>query len=223
MILLSEVIDSKEIKTTLEENTDAFGTKKKNIFIQGPFIVAETRNANNRIYSRDSIIREVNDFTANKIQKNRAGGELNHPDTPTVNLERISHYITELKAHDNVWYGKAKLANTPKGKIAQVLLKDGYQFGVSTRGLGEVSDDGEVCEDYKLITVDLVSDPSAREAYMEGVMENKQYIIKNGVIFEAPMKKLVKRVSRLPVRKSRRNEYIGEAISEFMDSLIERV
>jgi hypothetical protein len=215
--LISEIIAPEKTKIIIEENEE---TGAKSTFITGPFIVAEERNKNGRVYSRNSIEREVNSFINNKISKNRAGGELNHPDTPIVDLERISHYITELRQDDNVWYGKAKLSSAPKGLVAQALVNDGYQLGVSTRGLGQVAEDGEVSEDYRLITVDLVSDPSAPGAFMEAINENRQYIIsENGAIMEVPLNNLKRAVEVLPVKQSIRDTVVAEAISNFIKEI----
>ena len=193
------------------------GEPVKCCYISGPFIVAEDRNKNGRIYKSPVIEREVKLFTEEKINNNRAGGELNHPESPVVNLDRISHYITGFRREGNVWLGKAKIANTPMGTIAQTLIKDGYQLGVSTRGLGDVTDDGEVQENFKLVTVDLVSEPSAHSAFVEGVMENKNYIIKNGSIYEDAVNKLQKKVRKMP--KSRRDEYVAEAVIAFIKDM----
>lgn len=216
--LLAEIVDPKDLKAHVLEEANSMGEIAKSYYISGPFIVSEIRNKNNRIYKRPVIEREVASFTNDKIRNNRAGGELNHPDSPVINLDRISHYITELRNNGNVWVGKAKLATTPVGMVAQCLLNDGFQFGVSTRGLGDVADDGEVSDDFKLITIDLVSDPSAPDAWVNGVYENKEWLVnENGAVFEAPVKQLNKKFSRIPKKDAER--YLVEAVKDFIKSL----
>lgn len=216
--LLSEVVDPKLLKAEAIMESDGMGNQVKSYWLRGPFMVSEERNKNGRIYKKQSIEREVQSFTNEKIKNNRAGGELNHPESPTVNLDRISHYIKELTCEGNVFYGKAKLANTPMGLVAQTLVKDGYQLGVSSRGLGDVAEDGEVSDDFKLITVDLVSEPSAPGAFVDALYENRKWLIdKNGEFFEAPVKKLEKRFKT--VSKHDANKYLAEAIKEFIDAI----
>lgn len=217
MKLLSESIDSSFMKTELIE--EDFGEQKiKSWYIHGPFIMTEERNKNGRIYKKNAMEREVKLFTEEKIKKNHAAGELNHPESPIVNLDRISHYIKELRCDGNNYYGKAKLANTPMGLIAQTLIKDGYQLGVSTRGLGTVAEDGEVSEDFKLLAIDLVSDPSAHNAFVQSIYENKNYLINTkGEIFEEPIKKLETHMKSLP--KKDVDKYLFEAINNFIRGL----
>ena len=218
MKLLIENIDSQNLKSQILEEDDQFGEKVKNCYITGPFIVTEQRNKNGRVYDSDGMEREVNKYLTEKVKLNRAGGELNHPDSPIINLERISHYITELKREGNVWVGKAKIANTPMGTIAKSLIKDGYQLGVSTRGLGEVSEDGTVGNNYMLVTVDLVSEPSNRDAYVNAINESKSYVVDSkGLITEKKIEAFDKKLENLPLKG--REEYITEAITNFIKSL----
>lgn len=217
MRLLNERIDPKDLKTQVLEEDDAFGTITKSCYIIGPFMVAEERNKNGRIYKESSVEREVGKFLTEKIKQNRAAGELDHPESPNINLDRISHYITDLQKEGNVVYGKAKLANTPMGKIAQTLVKDGFKLGVSSRALGTVSDDGEVSEDFCLITVDLVSDPSAPGALVNAIYENKEYIMENGKIFEKAIETLTKTLNKIPNKNQ--NLHLTLAIKSFINSL----
>jgi len=220
--LITETISPKNLKYSVLNEEDQFGETQKNYYIYGPFIVSEERNQNGRIYKENVIEREVNKFMSEKVKHNRAGagGELNHPDSPIVNLERISHYIRDLQQEGNVWLGKAQIANTPMGAIAKALLKDGYSLGVSTRGLGQVADDGEVGEDYNLITVDLVSEPSAHDAYMQSIFENKEFIIQeSGLIVEKPLEEMKKAVEVMSVKKEIREEQVVAAINDFINTL----
>ncbi len=216
--LLSEIMDPKLLKAETIMESDGTGAQSKSIYLAGPFMVSEQRNKNGRVYKKNVIEREVQSFTSDKIKNNRAGGELNHPESPTVNLDRISHYIKELRCEGDVFYGKAKLANTPMGLVAQTLVKDGYQLGVSSRGLGDVAEDGEVSEDFKLITVDIVADPSAPGAFMEALYENRKWLMnEKGEVFEAPVKGLEKRFKKIP--KDNAQLYLIEAIQEFIKEI----
>lgn len=217
MRLLTERIDPNDLKTQVIEEVDSFGTSAKSCYIIGPFIVAEQRNRNGRIYKENSVEREVGKFLTEKVKQNRAAGELDHPESPNINLDRISHYITDLQKEGNVVYGKAKLANTPMGKIAQTLISDGFKLGVSSRALGTVSDDGEVSDDFCLITVDLVSDPSAPGALVNAIYENKEYIMENGKIFEKAINEFDKNLSRVP--KKDKELHLALAIKSFINSL----
>lgn len=217
MRLLTERIDPMDLKAQIIEEVDSFGSAAKSCYIIGPFMVAEQRNKNGRIYKESSVEREVGKFLTEKIKQNRAAGELDHPESPNINLDRISHYITDLQKEGNIVYGKAKLANTPMGKIAQTLVSDGFKLGVSSRALGTVSDDGEVSDDFCLITVDLVSDPSAPGALVNAIYENKEYIMENGKIFEKSIEILDKNLSKLPSKN--KDLHLTLAIKSFMNSL----
>jgi len=215
MKLLWEQIDSSNFET---EFLTEGGTGRKSLFIKGPFIVAEQKNKNGRVYSADLCEREVKKFINEKVSKNMAGGELNHPQSPEVNPERISHYITELERVGNIWVGKAKVSSAPMGKIVQSLIEDGYKLGVSTRGLGTVKPDGMVNEDFRMITVDVVGNPSAPGAFVDPIMENKEWIIReDGKIVEGTAQaysKLEEKLKTLP--KSDVEAYLNKAIKQFL-------
>lgn len=177
--LLSEVIDSGSL-TYLTEDRDS-GKKYK---IAGPFLQADSKNRNGRIYPKPMLESQTSRFQE-KIDKKRAFGELDHPPTPTVCLKNASHMITELKWDGAICYGVAEILDeTPMGAIAKAIIKAGAQLGVSSRGVGSLNN-GMVGEDFKLITVDIVSDPSAQSAYVEGIYEGAEYIIKDDVVIEA--------------------------------------
>jgi len=188
MKLLREYVSFQDIKLISEDVEGSEG--KKNYFLKGPFLEANVKNRNGRKYMQETLEREVKDFNETKIKTHRSMGELDHPPEPTINLDRISHIITELTMDGNVGYGVAKLLNTPMGNIAKALVDDGIQLGMSTRGVGTLDGD-MVKDDYKLITVDIVADPSAPTAFVEGVLENREYIVgENGEIVEAAVQKL---------------------------------
>lgn len=212
MKLLTEMISFDKLEL-IKEN-DAEG--KKIFRLKGPFLEASIKNKNGRIYSKEILVREVNDFCESKIKKNRSMGELDHPENPTVNLERVSHIIESLEMKDNVGFGVAKLIDTPMGRIAKTLVDEGIIVGMSTRGVGTL--DGEtVKEDYKLITVDIVADPSAPNCFVEGVLENKEYIMQGDRIVEIAVQNLQKKVEKKYNPNSMSNhvlDYMMEFIQE---------
>lgn len=175
MKLISEVTESVEI--LLEENSSG----NKSLYIHGPFMMYDKPNRNNRVYPRSIMEKELNRYITESVKKNRAYGELNHPQGPSINLDRVSHLIEHLDLQkDGVIYGKAKILKTPTGDIVKGLLEGGASIGVSTRGLGSLKEVQnnlmEVQNDFRLVTAaDIVADPSAHIAYVEGIMENFDY------------------------------------------------
>ena len=174
----------KEINETvnyLTEDSDG----KKSLFIEGPFLVAETKNRNGRLYEFNTMKKEVARYTESYINKQRAFGELGHPETPTINLDRVSHMIVGLREEGNTWIGKAKILDTPMGNIARSLIEGGAQLGVSSRGMGSlknVNGVNVVQPDFYLATAaDIVADPSAPGAFVQGIMEGKEWMLVNGV------------------------------------------
>lgn len=181
MKLITESIQ--DVKVIAEEKAGV-----KTLYIQGPFLVAETKNKNGRFYPVDTMKREVDRYNEEYIVKNRAFGELGHPDSPSINLDRVSHLITNLKQEGNQWVGKAKILETPMGKIAKSLMEGGAMLGVSSRGMGslkEVNGTNVVQDDYYLATAaDIVADPSAPGAFVSGIMEGKEWVWDNGKVKE---------------------------------------
>jgi hypothetical protein len=158
---------------------------KKALYIEGPFLQSEVVNRNGRKYMKESMAREVNRYTEEYINKNRAFGELGHPDTPSINLDRVSHLVVGLRQEGNDWIGKAKILETPMGNIVRSLLEGGAQIGVSSRGMGSlknVNGINVVQDDFHLATAaDIVADPSAPNAFVQGIMEGKEWMLVNGV------------------------------------------
>jgi len=156
----------------------------KNVFIEGIFAQADTKNKNKRIYGKSIMEREVNKYKE-LIEQKRSLGELGHPDNPSINLHQVSHLITSLHMEGNNVIGRAKILETPMGIIAKNLIENGVQLGVSTRGLGslKMNSEGvnEVQDDFHLATVDIVADPSAPDAFVQGIMESAEWILENGV------------------------------------------
>ena len=181
MKLISEEISNAEY--IVEE-----ANGNKNYKIRGIFLQSDLRNRNGRVYPKDILDKEVKRYNAEFINKKRAFGELGHPDGQTVNLERVSHMITKLYPDGANFIGEAKIMNTPYGKIVKGLIDEGAQLGVSSRGMGSLEQRGGanyVKDDFYLATAaDIVADPSAPDAFVEGIMENKEWIWNNGVLVE---------------------------------------
>ena len=157
----------------------------KALFIEGPFLVTERKNRNGRMYKEETMRKEVHRYTEEYINKNRAFGELGHPDTPSINLDRVSHMIVSLRQEGNDWIGKAKILETPMGNIARSLIEGGAQLGVSSRGMGSlksINGVNIVQDDFYLATAaDIVADPSAPGAFVQGIMEGKEWMLVDGV------------------------------------------
>jgi hypothetical protein len=198
MYLITETIDN-PLRVLSEEKEG-----KKNLFIEGVFMQAEQQNKNGRIYPRNVLVNEVARYNQSYIKENRALGELGHPEGPTVNLERVSHIITNLKENGNDVVGKAKILGTPYGKIVENLIDSGVKLGVSSRGMGslkQINGVNMVQEDFMLAAVDIVADPSAPNAFVNGIMEGKQWVWENGVLKEQDIANWRKQIKKTPSRK----------------------
>ena len=186
----------KLIRETIEEVkylTEGEGGEKA-LHIQGPFLVSEKQNKNGRVYPKHILRKEVDRYMKEFVKTKRAFGELGHPETPTINLDRVSHMIVDLTEDGDSWIGKAKILDTPMGKIAKNLIEGGAQLGVSSRGMGSLkSIDGinYVQPDYYLATAaDLVADPSAPGAFVQGIMENREWVWDNGIVKEVEINEM---------------------------------
>ena len=160
---------------------------QKEYFIEGIFMQAEQKNRNGRVYPRETLMKEAKRYDTEYVQKNRAMGELGHPQGPTVNLDRVSHLVENLSQDGNNIVGRAKILETPMGKIVKNLMDGGVRLGVSTRGMGSLKQKNgvnEVQKDFMLSAVDIVADPSAPDAFVDGVMEGKAWVWENGVLKE---------------------------------------
>ena len=173
---------------------------KKNYFIEGIFLQAELKNRNNRMYPLKTLSKEVAKYDENYIQKGRALGELGHPDGPSINLDRVSHKIMSLKEDGNNFIGRAKLLDTPMGKVAKSLLDEGVKLGVSSRGMGSIRKEENcnvVMDDFMLATAaDIVADPSAPDAFVDGIMEGKEWVWDNGVLKESAVADIKKEIDQ---------------------------
>ena len=189
--LFSEAVENVEFITEAKENGG------KNYKIRGIFMQADVKNRNGRVYPLDILEKEVTKYNKNFIKENRAFGELGHPEGPTVNLERVSHMITELHPDGKNFIGEAKIMDTPMGKIVKNLMDEGAKLGVSSRGMGSLdSKNGAnyVRDDFYLATAaDIVADPSAPNAFVEGIMEGKEWVWNNGSLVEAHVADLKKK------------------------------
>ena len=195
MKLITETIDNVKYLTEATENG------KKKLFIEGTFLVGEQVNKNNRMYKMDTLRREVERYTEEFIDTNRALGELGHPDTPSINLERVSHKIVSLKEDGNTVYGKALILETPYGQIVKNFIDNDIQVGVSSRALGSLTQTREgynlVQDDLRLATAaDIVADPSAPGAFVNGIMENKEWMMVDGKFVEADHNRFKKTIHR---------------------------
>ena len=186
MKLITETIENVEVIT------EGKGDDKK-LYIEGVFLQSEIKNRNGRMYPFSVLEKEVQRYNEEYVKTSRALGELGHPDGPTVNLDRVSHRITSLRAEGNNFIGKAQILSTPNGNIAKALLEEGVKLGVSSRGMGSIDkreDCGVVMDDFMLATAaDIVADPSAPDAFVNGIMEGKEWAWDNGILKETKVAK----------------------------------
>ena len=198
MKLITEVFQDVQY---LEEKKEAGGS---NLYIEAIFMQSDKQNKNGRMYPLGILVNEVTRYNNEYIKQNRALGELGHPEGPSVNLERVSHMLTSLKESGNDVIGKAKILGTPYGKIVENLIDSGVKLGVSSRGMGSLKEiDGinMVQEDFMLAAVDIVADPSAPNAFVNGIMEGKQWVWDNGVLKEQHVNYWKKKIQNTPSRK----------------------
>ena len=196
---------------------------KKNLFIEGVFLQGNIKNRNGRMYPMETLRREVSRYNENHVAAGRALGELGHPEGPTVNLDRVSHKIVSLKESGSNFIGKAKILNTPMGKIAESLISEGVKLGVSSRGVGslKMTREGysEVGEDFMLATAaDIVADPSAPDAFVSGIMEGKDWVWDGGILREKFAQKTYKQINTLTDQK-RLDEQKLNLFNDFLNSL----
>ena len=196
---------------------------RKSMFIEGIFLQGEMQNRNGRMYPMGVLRKEVQRYNENHIQAGRALGELGHPDGPTVNLDRVSHKIVSLKESGTNFIGKAKILSTPMGKIAESLIGEGVKLGVSSRGIGSLKSTREgvniVGDDFMLSTAaDIVADPSAPDAFVEGIMEGKEWIWDGGILREQMASKTYKQINTLVTAKQL-DEQKAKLFSDFLNNL----
>ena len=215
MKLITETIEDIEVLT--EANTKG----GKDYKIRGVFMQADIKNRNGRVYPVATLSKEVARYTTEYIMKRRAFGELGHPDGPTVNLERVSHMITSLKPEGKNFIGEAKVMDTPYGKIVKNLIDEGAQLGVSSRGMGSIQSSSQgnvVGKDFYLATAaDIVADPSAPDAFVEGIMEGKEWVWENGVIQSKSIEEYKSEIER--ARRTELAEVKSKVFKDFVSKL----
>ena len=215
--LLIETGAQSDFQYIVEEGREG---EPSRVYIEGPYMVAEKVNKNKRYYVKEEMAKEVERYTTEMIGNQRAMGELNHPSTAEVDLERACHIVTELKNNGNEWMGKSKVLSTPCGKIVENLIRDGVKVGMSTRSLGKlIEETGGInrVKDMKLVAIDCVADPSYSGAFVDGILESKQWICdKNGNFCEL-YETFENKISDLPRKDS--NKTIKEALGAFFKSL----
>ena len=214
MKLITETIEDVQILT---EETNG----KKDYKIKGVFMQADIKNRNGRIYPVETLAKEVRRYTKEFIEKKRAFGELGHPDGPTVNLERVSHMITSLKPEGKNFIGEAKVMDTPYGKIVKNLIDEGAVLGVSSRGMGSIQQQGGrnlVGKDFYLATAaDIVADPSAPDAFVEGIMEGKEWVWDNGVLKSVTVEQYKSEIEK--AKRTELSEKKSKIFADFMSKL----
>jgi len=216
MKLITEEIN--KVEFIVEESNG-----KRSCFIEGNFLQGNIKNRNGRVYRTETLARDVARYNEQYVQKGRALGELGHPDGPTVNLDRVSHKIVSLRQEGNNFIGKAKLLDTPMGNIAKNLIDEGVILGVSSRGVGSISETKQgyklVGEDFMLATAaDIVADPSAPDAFVQGIMEGKEWVFVNGLLKESDIKSAQSTIDKLVVTRELEEKKI-QLFHEFLSNL----
>jgi len=216
MKLIREEIE--QVEVIVEERNG-----KKAMFIEGIFLQGDLKNRNGRMYPMNVLRKEVERYNENNVQSGRALGELGHPEGPTVNLDRVSHKIVSLKESGSNFIGKAKILSTPMGKIAESLISEGVKLGVSSRGIGSLRSTREgvnvVGDDFMLSTAaDIVADPSAPDAFVEGIMEGKEWVWDGGILREATARKTYKQINTL-VTQGQLDEKKLDLFNNFLNNL----
>jgi len=205
-----------EVKYLIEEQNR---NSPSNLFIKGPFLMANEANRNKRVYPLEEMVKEVSRYDREMIRQNRATGELNHPQSPEINLERACHMVTELTQDGNIFNGKSKILSTPVGQVVRSLIMDGVKLGVSSRALGKLDKDGSFnrVSYFRLVAVDVVADPSVPTAFVNGILESKQWVLMDNGEFEPVYENFERKISNLP--KINKDQYLKEQIISFINSL----
>ena len=218
MKLICEV--NEEIETLVEAKGEG---SNKDYYIKGVFLQAEQKNRNGRIYPMETMAKEVDRYSKQYVDTNRAFGELGHPDGPTINLERVSHMIKELKQDGPNFVGKAKVMETPYGKIVKNLIDEGAKLGVSSRGMGSLKTAGGaqvVQSDFHLATAgDIVADPSAPMAFVEGIMEGREWVWDNGILKEAEVQEIKNNIVKEFAKKTKDESVFVSSFERFLSKL----
>ena len=216
MKLIREEIEN--VKVLTEEKNG-----KKSLYIEGVFLQGNIKNRNGRMYPMETLRREVGRYNENHVQSGRALGELGHPDGPTVNLDRVSHKIVSLRESGSNFIGKAKILSTPMGKIASNLLDEGVKLGVSSRGIGSLKATREgvniVGDDFMLATAaDIVADPSAPDAFVEGIMEGKEWVWEGSILRERKAEEIKTAIDTLTVQRQLEEKKL-DLFNDFLNNI----
>jgi hypothetical protein len=205
-----------ELKYLVEEQNR---NSPSSMYIKGPFLLAAEANRNKRIYPLEEMVKEVTRYDKEMIKAKRSTGELNHPSSPEVNLERACHMVTDLTQNGNVFEGKSKVLSTPMGQIVRSLVMDGVKLGVSSRALGRVDQKDGIghVSDFRLVAIDVVADPSVPTAFVNGILESKQWVLKDNGQLEEFYEKFEKNISNLPLKN--KDAYLREQFITFINQL----
>jgi hypothetical protein len=206
-----------EVKYVIEEKNR---NSPSSMFLQGPFLMANEANKNKRIYPLDEMKKEVDRYVSEMVNNQRATGELNHPQTPDINLERVCHLVTEMRQNGNIFDGKSKILSNPMGLLVRSLILDGVKLGVSSRSLGRLEPDKNGVNrvaDFKLVAVDVVADPSVPTAFVNGILESKQWILGDRGEFEPFFERFENSIESLPNKN--KEVYLKEQILLFINAL----
>jgi hypothetical protein len=215
--LVVEKPDANDEFEYIEEEVDR--NSPSNLYIKGPYMMAEDVNRNNRMYPLDELVREAKRYNEEMVIPGRAMGELNHPTTADVDLERACHMVTELTQDGNVFYGKSKVLSTPCGQIVRSLINDGVKVGMSSRALGTLEEGSEhnVVKNMKLVAVDCVADPSYPKAFVNGILESKQWVMVDNDKYEEVYENFERSLQRLP--KKEIDSFLRDRILSFIKSI----
>ena len=216
-LIVETPADNNEFEYIVEEKN---ANEPRNFYIKGPYMMAEGANRNKRIYSLHEMQTEVNRYTTEMIKTGRSMGELNHPTTADVDLGRACHLVTEFTQDGNIFYGKSKVLSTPTGLIVRSLISDGVKVGMSTRGLGQLVQEStglNRVKDFRLVAIDCVADPSFSKAFVNGILESKQYVLTKDGSFEEIYDNFEDNISNLP-RKNKDN-YLRKLVIDFINKL----
>lgn len=190
------------------------------LYIKGPYMMAENYNRNNRLYRLEEMVSEVKRYSSEMIKTNRALGTLNHESSAEVNLDRVCHIVTEMSQDGNIFHGKSKVLSTPCGHIVRALINDGVKVGMSSRALGqleEASGGKNIVKDFRLISIDCVADPSFPKAFVNGILESKQWVLGESGQFEEVYADFENKISKLP--KTQVEQYLKESILDFLNKI----
>lgn len=214
--LLIETPDTSDFQYIIEEKNSK---DKGSMYITGPYMVCNVENKNHRVYPKEEMIREVTRYTNEMVNKKRAMGELNHPTSAEVDLERACHMVVNLEQDDNVFYGKSKVLSTPTGLIVQSLIRDGCSLGMSSRSLGKLEPEGQthVVQDMRLIAIDCVADPSYPKAFVNGILESKKWVCSEDGSFCELYDDFQNNIETLP--KKDIEVYLREQVMNFLNKI----